>query len=61
MSPCNIDKFVLSPLLTFLLMWHGKGNCHVNKSALSYQQKCDFADVVVTLQGDTLKFFFLQG
>jgi hypothetical protein len=42
MPVCNVDKFVLPPMLTFFLMWHGK-------SALSRQQKGYFADVAVTL------------
>jgi hypothetical protein len=35
-------------MLTFLLMWHGKSNCHVSKSVLPHQQKGDFADLAVT-------------
>jgi hypothetical protein len=44
-----LTNFVLPPSVDFLLMWQGKSDCRLSKSALAHHKKVIFVDVIVTL------------
>jgi hypothetical protein len=56
-----LTNFVLPPSVDFLLMWQGKSDCHLSKSAPAHHKKVIFVDVRVTFSLPHLQKVNIKG